>query len=346
MKSRALNILLILLAIVLTSGCAFAAKAKPKPKPKPKPAQTTHHETVGTSQLQGGFGLIGHSYTLGKESPWNMQLSSAEYSVETIAIGDTIVFPTRDEKLLVLHYTVHNPQKGEALMRFDSFAITAVDAKDKNWEFNGDLGNELTRAKFDQMMKPAQKANVFVVVRVPAAGEVPKVIFKSSDQLVIRYDLRGKVKGLPAPYADPSDSTGATARAVVPAEFGVFYPTGQLAVNIEKTSFADGAIGEMDPGEDNRLFVIAMTAKNLDKIPALLRFDTLSVQLKDADGVEINATQDTYRASSDKSLSVNVDPDKEIKFRLVMSIEKGIEPKTITLGNSNGDGRQFEFQIK
>ena len=48
---------------------------------------------------------------------------------------------------------------------------------------------------------------------VPAAGVVPKLIVEREQGApVIRYDLRGKVKALPQPFADPSDTTGATAR--------------------------------------------------------------------------------------------------------------------------------------
>lgn len=349
MKTRAFRLMLILLAVVLSTGCALAAtkKAPPKKAPAKKPAaQSTHHETVGTQQLKGEYGKFGDTYTLGKENPWNMRLNSAEYSADTIAVGDTIIYPKPDEKLLVLHYTIHNPQKSEALMRFDTLAITAVDAKDKNWEFRGDVGNETTKQAVGQQFKPAQKMDVYAVIAVPAEGEVPKIMFKSIDQLVIRYDLRGKVKGLPAPYADPSDPTGATARKVTPAEFGVFYPLGQLALKIEGTSFSDTAIGEMEIEEGGCLFIIAATAKNLDKAPTLLRFDSFNVKLKDVDGTEIQSRQDTYRASSDKAFGGDLEPGQELKFRLIMSIEKGIEPKTATVINYNADCRPIEFQLK
>jgi hypothetical protein len=350
MKKHAFRILLIPLVLALFPACAVAAKAKPKPKPQPKPqpktAQSTHHETMGTQQLKGGFGEFGNTYTIGKDDPWNICLKSAEYSVNTIAVGDRIIFPKADEKLLVLHYTVHNPQKSEALMRFDTLRFTAVDAKDKNWEFSGDIGNEATKDNVDQAMKPAQKMDVFAVLAVPANGEIPKLIVQGSNDLVIRYDLRGKVKGLAAPFADPGDSTGATARAVVPAEYGLYYPLGEFAIKVEGTSFAEGAIGEFEPGENERLMVVSMAAKNLDKSPQLLRFDTIATVLRDADGAVISSTQDLYRASSDKSLDVNAEPGQEIKFRLLLRIEQGLEPKTMLFSNSSGEGRQFEYQVK
>jgi hypothetical protein len=343
MKKRTFRLVLVLLAAFLSLGNAHAAK--PKPKPKPKATTSTHHETLGTQQLKGGFGEFGSTYTLGKTNPWNVRVKSAEYSVDTIAIGDRIVYPKADEKLLILHYVVHNPQQREAGMRFDTLRLTAVDAKDKNWEWRGDVGNETTGERVDQRFKPAQKMDVFAVLTVPAAGEIPKMMIQGSDELVIRYDLRGKVRGLTAPYADPADTTGATARAVVPAEYDVLYPLGPYGLQVNGTSFREEAIGNVKPDKKERLLVVDISVKNLGRRPNGLRFDTLRVTLKDADGVDIPARQDLYRSSSDTSLSVSVDPDQQIKGRLLLKINKELDPKSMVF--SYGDnGRQFEFPVR
>ncbi len=341
MKMRTLSLLLITLATLSTCLAAATKKA-----PAKKPASTTHHETVGTQQLKGGFGLIGHTYTLGKAEPWNIRLNSADYSVDIMPIGDRTIYPKANEKLLVLHYTVHNPNKQEALMRYDAFRFTAVDAKDKNWEYAGDISSEKTKARVDQNMKPAQKMDLYTVIAVPAAGEIPKLMLISTDELVIRYDLRGKVKGLKAPYADPNDKTGATALETVQAKFGEYYPMVQFLIKVEGTGLSDQAIGEVEPDEGGRLFIVAATAKNVDVEPALLRYDTFEVQIRDTDGAEVDASvTEVLRASSDKPLSTEVEPGQEIKFRMVFRVESGIEPKTLTVKGEE-EGRAFKYELK
>lgn len=336
MKTRTLCLLLIAFA-TFSTGLTAATK---------QPPSTTHHETVGTQQLKGEYGAIGHTYTLGKVNPWNIKLNSAEYTVETLAVGDTIVFPDVEEKLLVLHYTVHNPQKREALMRFDTFQITAVDANSKNWEFRGDIGNEEGNGKVNQTLKPGQKLNVYAILKVPAAGEIPKVIFKSSDYLVIRYDLRGKAKGLQPPYADESDASGATALAVVPSQLGAWCPTGALSIRIDETSLTDQSIGDVKVNKGGALFVIRATVKNLNKRPLPLRHDSFIIKLKDSDGADISYRGVVLlRATSDTALSTSLDPGQELAYRMVLKMEQNLPPAKLTLAGA-ADRRAFQFDLK
>lgn len=342
------KLLLILLVVTLSASCAFAAKAKAKPKPKAKPkaAVTTHHETMGTEQLKGEYGEIGHTYTLGRSSAWNMRLSSAEYTVDTVKMGDRIYVPTAQQKLLVLHYTVHNPQKSEAMMRFDTLPVTAVDSKDQNYEYAGDIAaDDGTNSNVNQEMKPAQKKDVFTVIAVPAEGEIPKIIFKGSDDLVIRYDLRGKVKPLAAQYADPKDPKGCTALATVPAEFGKVYPLGQCALSVNEINYQTTAIGDDQPPAGGKFLVATCTAKNLDTSDVTFRFDTFTFKVADPDGIPIDAYGNMIRASSFVGIDTSLKPGQEMKFRTYVPIDKAITPKTLTVREAEG-GREFQYQIQ
>jgi len=231
-------------------------------------------------------------------------------------------------------------------MRSDTFHITAVDANDKNWEFRGDIGNEATKGLGSQRLKPGQKLNVYAILKVPAAGEIPKVIFKSGDNLVIRYDLRGKAKGLQPPYADPSDTTGATALAVVPAEIGKWYPTGVLAIRIDETSISDQSIGDAKVDRGGALFVVKATVKSLNKRSWPLRQDSFVVKLKDADGADISYRGPVIlRASSDTSLSTSLEPGQELSYRMVFRMGENLPPAKFTLAGA-ADRRVFQFELK
>jgi hypothetical protein len=326
---------LALLVVALIGGGVFAAG---------KPA-TTHHETLGTEQLKGEYGLMGHTYTLGKSNPWNITLESAEYTTDFVMSGDNIICPTKDEKILLLHFTVHNPQKRTALMRFDTFRVTAVDANNKNWDRDQNLNAEATKTTVNQQFKPAQKMSVYKAVRVPAAGEIPKVIVTGSDNLVIRYDLVGKVKALPDPVADPSDKTGATALAKVPAKMGTPYPAGQFAVSVDGVSYSDAPVGSAKPPTGGRLMVVNMTAKNVSARALPFRFDTFVIKAVDADGVALQWGKDLLAASSDKSLNMPAEAGQEVKFRTFFKVDKGATPAKITVAGG-GNARVYEFAVE
>ena len=191
--------------------------------------QTAQTEVAGTTQLAGGEGVIGKTYTLGKTQPLNFTLKSAEYTVSRINMGPNIYAPKADEKLLVLRFTVQNPKQNEVSLSYSSFKLTVVDNKDVNHEFDSYIAREGTSDVLGINLKPAQKIEVYAVWPVPASGVTPKLIVaRDQDSPVLRYDLRGKIKPLPAPFADPADSSGATALGEVPASTGTYYPAYEL----------------------------------------------------------------------------------------------------------------------
>ena len=87
-----------------------SATVKPATKPKANPNSPV---LLGTTQLPGDFGQLGTTYTVGKSDPVNFTLKSAEYSITPLMVGNSIWVPKADQKLLVLHYTIHNPLKRE-----------------------------------------------------------------------------------------------------------------------------------------------------------------------------------------------------------------------------------------
>lgn len=319
----------MLTALLCLSVTAMAAK----PKPKAKPAPTTNHATLGTTQLKGEYADLGSTYTLGKASPMNITLKSAEYSVDTLVIGDYAYYPKADEKLLVLHFNFHNPQHQEAFARYDTFSITAVDSKNENHEHIQDAGveNSSTKGSFSMTMKPAQKVDVVTAIVVPAKDEVPKVIIKSSDDLVLRYDLKGKVKALPAPYADPADTTGASALSNVAAKIGTVYPLGEFSMKVDGTSFRDNPLSGAEMGEGNHYLVLNVTIKNIAPTQQFLRGDQFQLSIVDADGAKTQPQWDMYLGSRDVAFSDNVQPGQEMRGRYIFEVPKDLAMKTLTI---------------
>jgi hypothetical protein len=207
-----------------------AAKKPTATKPTAKPATKQRkliREVLGTEQLQGYEGSFGETFTLGKQMPLNFTLRKAEYSVSRANIGGTAYFPKGDEKLLVLRYTVQNPQKQPFNYSTSYLTFKAVDANGVTRNYVGDIAREVTGEPLRLTLNPGQKVDGYTVIKVAAYGEVPKLIVGHGYETttpIIRYDLRDRVAKLAAPFADPEDAKGATRRKMVPAKAGEFYP--------------------------------------------------------------------------------------------------------------------------
>ena len=329
--------IITVLAILSGSMCAMAAKSAKKPS-KPaakKPAAQTPHIVQGTTQLKGEYAEIGKQYTLGKEFPMNIILNSAEYTVDQVCCGSYCYSPESEQKFLLIHYTLHNPQPREAAVDWASFKITAVDANNANLESIDNVGIKANKSTLNISMKPAQKMDVYTVIPVPAKGDVPKLIFKSGDDLVLRYNLKGKIKPLAAPFIDPKDKTGIIALAQVPAEVGTYYPLTELDVKFESATYSQKSTSSEDSEESSeestRVLDIRLTAKNDSPNPLDIDVSTFTPSLRDADGNEIEWQQEMYQDKRDVALESKLEPTKEIKIRFRYVVPIDVEAKTFSI---------------
>ncbi len=349
MKKWIVLVALVIVASFIVCPASMAAKAKPKPKPAVKKKiikkpTAKPHIVLGSKALSGEDAQLGTEYTLGKTEPFNITLKSAEFSVAPILVGDRLFTVNADEKFLVLHMKYKNPRPTERFIRWDSFVYTAVDGKDQNHDGLIDLGAEKDNTSVSMSMKPTQSKDVFGAIIVPAAGEIPKLIIKGSDELVLRYNLKGKVKALPAPYADAEDKTGSTALAKVTATAGTAYPVDVFSFKLNKAEFIDATkIGESEASEGEKLLIVSFTVKNMSPQVSFFRWDTFDTKLLDADGIETGNRLDVFRASSDKNFGGNVEPAQELNLRYAFSVASDVTLKTFTV--KCNEGRIFEFDI-
>ncbi len=335
--------LAVSLVFILAAGISFAAKSNPK-----------NHATLGTTQLKGAndHPLFGHTYTLGKVAPVNITVDSAEYRVDQQHVGTGMLLTDANQKYLVIHYTLHNPNKSELGLRWSTLEICAVDANEKNWRFVADVGIEGTTEKCNMSLKPGQKTHVYTMIQVPAAGAIPKLMIQSRDKLVLRYNLLEKdkngkyvnpVKPLPAPIADPADPTGATARETVPAEIGMYYPLRELNVKVDSITFSDAAIQGRAPKRGDRYLVVVVTAKNGAVGNKGFGWSTIKPKLSDQDGGEIRWNGTALFGSRDEDAKGDLAPGAEIRVRYFFPVRAGLPLKSFSIQQSNG--RAYEYSL-
>ena len=220
--------------------------------------------------MAGGVGLFGTTYTIANSGGYiyNMTIKSAEYSIERFNLSpESAIIPKADEKLLILHLAIQNPKKDDSYISGSAVSFSTVGLDDITRNTCSPLRRASAKAELNDTLKPGQKfpEDILVALTVPAVGQVPKLILNmgrlGTSDSVIRFAL-GKgsnvVKPLPAPYADPTDTAGATALAVAPAKIGVSYATGHNDIDVTSIAYVPGPIGEQAAGDGNQFLVATM----------------------------------------------------------------------------------------
>lgn len=299
--------------------------------------------------MAGDKGEFGQAYMLGvKNDELVFTLKSAEYSVHRMEIGNDapqMAVPKGDEKLLVLHFSAQNPQKSD-MDYFNSaaFLITAVDAKDVNHvaTFHGrDGSNE----GFGLQLKPAQKIDVYTAIVVPASGPVPKLIVQRGEGTpVLRYDLRGKVKPLTAPFADPSDSSGVTALSEVPAKAAVLYPYQQFDMQFDNSAFYTGSMGEVSLDEGKRFLTATITLKNARINPVEYGGGTIRSWVILASGEKVEGNEGLFRPNRGEGMQGELKRGEKVQARLLFSVPEGDAPKTLYI-QEGAESRVYVYDI-
>lgn len=355
MQKKIVTGLVIALCSAATMSHIALAQA-PKPKTKQAPG------TIGTKQLAGTEGQIGTTYTFEVKDAiprFNFTLLSAMYTVDNVPRLEGSYAPGKDEKLLVLRYQIHNPNKEDISIAAEGFALAhfqavASDNKTFNCELTPVALNEGSRKpgkpypNADLVLKPGQKSEVLVAaIRVPAVASVPKLIIQrgrvGTNEQVVRFDLKGKVKPLPAPFADPADATGATALSTIPAKIGD--KCLGIRSDFEVTSFAytGETIGDIAPDEGGKLLVVGVTGtfKNGSRGGVIGGGDTFSGYYTDASGEKVTgdeANLTILRATRPAPFDGEEhEYGEKYTLRMIFRVPSGVSPKTVVLQNNSSD---------
>ncbi|MHB9106382.1 MAG: hypothetical protein ACYDCO_04935 [Armatimonadota bacterium] len=274
----------------------------------------------GAVQMPGEWGAFGVSYQLGDAEPIVFSLLSAEYTVARVPFGDTTIVPAANEKLLVLRYTLQNMLPKDTYVGFSTLHFVAVDIGNENREYVGIVGVEENKSKLDLYLKQSQKVQLYTVIKVPAAGVVPKLIVQPPDGKVLRFDLRGKAKPLPPPIADPTDAAGASAREQVPAPVGQYYPMGQLDVQFVSAAYTRRPIGEMAPGDGKRFLLVTVKLRNGAPVEIPIDWQLLNVTLETAAERSLEWSGMLLHEKLDEAIDLELKPGEEATLRTFVEL--------------------------
>lgn len=283
-------------------------------------------------------------YRLGKIDPIDFTLRGAEFTLARVAFGETAIIPRADEKLLVLRYTLRNPQKIERLANSATLHFTVVDAAGQLHGYEELAGVAGTRAALDLFLRPGQTVEAYTVIRTTAKGITPKLIVEPEDGAVLRFDLRGKVPALGVPFLDPADAGGASVRPLILVAPGVAVPTGAFDVQLDDVAFTLKPLLDDEPVPAGKRFaVFTLNVKNMLPTPAPLHRGTFAFTLDTAEGRIIPWNQQLlFGAKGSERINQEVAPGQALAVRVFFPL--GAEEAAQTLRVTEGErGHPYAF---
>lgn len=312
-------------------------------------AQAAEVGAKGTEQVAGAAGVMLKTYSLGRDgSQLNFTLLRAAYRADQVRLGDHVYYPLAGEKLLVLRYLIHNPEKTDQKVFWSAFHFLVVDSTDTTCDAIKAAAQADTGEKLDIILKPGQKIEAVAVVRVAAAGEAPKLIVERANPPVLRYDLRGKVTALPEPYADPADLTGASLLDEVPAVLNSAYATGVFQTRIEEIVYTPGPVIGYKPA-GKQFALVTVTVQNMSCDEESMYYSDFTPKLLWDGDEEARYLKNVFHAARDEKLSnFKVAPGKTATVRWCFDCPVDGTAKTLMVqekGSSGKDGRRFVYTL-
>jgi hypothetical protein len=188
-----INALVLAAALVSISARADSANS----------AEFRQDPLQSVQQMPGVDAVFGREYTIGTISPINVVVREARFALG-LQGAEMNFAPSVDERLLVIRYTVRNPQNEPLSVNWNDVRLVAVDANSQSYENIPVLRRDGTVQSAQTTLMPAQKMDVYTALIVPAREEIPKLILMRGPETapVLRYDLRKRTTALPAFLTD------------------------------------------------------------------------------------------------------------------------------------------------
>ncbi|MBX3117598.1 MAG: hypothetical protein KF784_00915 [Fimbriimonadaceae bacterium] len=327
------------IAFSVVAGCLVVSSIAQSSAQQTKPPATA--PTKGTVQMPGDNGKVGTIYQLGpKGTEMHFTLDSAAVATRYKTV-DTNIIAGKDERLLVLTYTVHNPLKTEQMADSQSFKFTVVSPDDKNVEFRGAVYEPVKRTAISQMLKPAQKVKLTAVIPIFAQGPITKIIVARGQGPVLRYDLRESLVKSTSVFATDGVTIGndATVELGKPFDFGGF------DMEIQDISESAATIGGYVASDSKGVYRVVVKFSNPLSKPLSVGWQYFTPKLTDENGEEIHWAKDLASMSGASYFSSDVDMDSSVRAQYLFAGAKGLKLAKFKL-TQNSTGRAVTVKLQ
>ena len=263
---------------------------------------------------------------------------------DTVPGLDLVVRPAAAEKLLVVHFTLRNPNSAETWLSWSSVSFRAVDAKGMNREDLQEFFNEQTGESVDAPLQPDQKIDAYTVITMPARGPATLLRSQAEDGNPLEFALGSAVAALQPPFADPTDPTGASALAEVPAAMGESIAVGNFSMTVDKIAYTRGPIQESGPSKGSQFLVANLRVRNQAPADQTLAWDSFEFSLRAPDGDDIPWNGELLAAKRDAAVEVTATPGREIALRIYFEVPLKLRPAALFAREGAG-GRAYLVDV-
>jgi hypothetical protein len=306
------------------------------------------------SQLAGSDGKIGTLYSIGQRSPLAVNLASTEFSVMPVAIGANKLVPNGEQKLVIVRFSVQNPQKTDVEFSSRALRFTLSDEQSATTSPDPNAGLLFVAREGDVMpfqgnLKPAQKLNVYAVLVVSGAANINKLILQRAGEAnapVVRYAITPR--GLSAPIAGAAPYI---ALSQVNGQLNTYYPSSEAEIKLESAGFsATERLNQLAPSSGKRWLVLNFAARNPFTASGVkVAYGPCFMSLALTDQNDERQSSDycntpLFRPSRDERFSGELNSGEEVRFRIGFQVANtaNIESLTLQVGR---DGRSYRFDL-
>lgn len=329
MRYRVATATVAVLGLVITS--VAIAQNRPQPtRPKPQPPRT--NPTLGTAQLPGDNGKVGTTYQLGAKGQELHFILNSAVVAQRFPVKDATHVAKKEQRLLILTCTAHNPQKTEMNLSWNSFTFTAVSPSDKNSGAYPTIYDVDTRAPLTTQLKPAQKTRFIVVIPIWSQGPINKVMVERGNAPVLRYDLEASIPPLVSKFSADKKNLDEEARAST----GELIDIGSYDIKVESVEAVD-AVGAYKSSSSQQIYVMTVEFANPTNRPLRILWNAIRPTLFDENGEKISWKSDMITMGSGKTIDQEIEPKESIRARYVFSGPAGLNPKRVRLQSSESD---------
>ncbi len=126
----------------------------------------------------------------------------------------------------------------------------------------------------------------------------------------------------------------------VGSPFGV----GNFDYTVEKVEDSSAAVGDFSPEAGKKLVIVTATVKNVSKAEATFASNFVLPKLADENGEEARMLVVAKMSSTEGLPWAKVQPDKQVRFRIIFEIPAAVKPSVLTLKDVES-GRSVEIKL-
>lgn len=292
-------------------------------------SNTTSEQTTDAIPATGEC-KIGQKYSIGTKNPLNIVVNSLEYTVGRVKVANRYMRPAREEKLLLLHYSLQNPSNVDVRVGQGSIDWMAIDSNNvsrlKNSVCVENTGDSLNQ----NILPPGKTIDCYTFFRMPSKG-IASILTMApyAEKSDAYYDIREAVAKIPEPYVDSSDSSGSTPLMSVPGKIGTAYMVGDYDLTVNSVNKSTMAIaGRSELPSDLVYVLVAVDIKGYTE--DAYHFSGDNIVIKDNNGQTFSRLG-TISMNSNEFIDIKPVPGEILKCRMVYRVPKKAIIKTVTM---------------